>query len=171
MTSSICSKQYLRAALLASAVCAPPALMANEISGTLDGEEHTWQIISEGNETSAYFSELVPGMMNVTIQGHRSDTYETQGTLSISFGVMNGEAMDGASVMYLPEKSLTPHYGTEEDIPFTLESLELGEERGRTVGRVTAELPYLISMAEGYDHSRTMEIDISFDVELQREDF
>ncbi|MCA1769604.1 MAG: hypothetical protein LC652_06485 [Halomonas sp.] len=149
-------------------LCAGQAL-ANEISGTLNGEPHEWHVLSEGDMSTASFSEFMPGMINVTVQGHRNDRYETQGTLSIDFMVMQGQPGD-ASVSYFHESGLTPHYGTEEDVPIEIDTLEIDGDSGRARGRVVTSLAYLESMQAAYDHDNAMEVDVSFDVVLTNDD-
>lgn len=149
-------------------LCAGQA-MANEIRGTLNGEPHEWHVLSEGDMSTANFSELMPGMVNVTVQGHREARYATQGTLSISFMVMQGQPGD-ASVTYFHESGLTPHYGTESDVPIEIEALEIDGETGRVKGRVATSLAYVESMMTEHDHDNAMEIDVTFDVALVREE-
>jgi len=144
--------------------------VADEVSGTLDGEPKEWHVVTHSEGSTANFSELMPGMMNVTVQGHREPRFETQGTLSISFIVMNGNAGD-ASVSYFPESGMMPHYGTEQDVPIDIELLDIDGDTGRVKGRVATSLAYLASMSEDYDHSNTMDIDVSFDVTLVREEY
>ncbi|WP_083007443.1 hypothetical protein [Halomonas sp. GT] len=144
--------------------------VADEISGTLDGEPKEWHVVTHSEGSTANFSELMPGMMNVTVQGHREPRFETQGTLSISFIVMNGNAGD-ASVSYFPESGMMPHYGTEQDVPIDIELLDVDGDTGRVEGRVATSLAYLASMSEDYDHSNTMDLDVSFDVTLVREEY
>lgn len=144
-------------------------VMANEISGTLDGEPHEWHVLSEGGMSTANFSEFMPGMVNVTVQGHREARFETQGTLSIDFMVMQGTPSE-ASVTYFHESGLTPHYGTEEEVPIEIEELETDGDSGRVKGRVATSLAYVESMMAGHDHDNVMEIDVTFDVELVREE-
>ncbi|MFC7368751.1 MULTISPECIES: hypothetical protein [Vreelandella] len=147
---------------------ATPAL-ADEISGTVDGEPQQWHVITHEDGSTANFSELMPGMTDVTIQGHREQTFETQGTLSISFIVMEGEA-SSAMVTYFPESSIMPHYGTEDEVPIDIEMLDIDGNEGRAKGRIAASLSQVTSMSEGHDHSNTMDVDVSFDVTLVRED-
>lgn len=144
-------------------------VMASEISGTLDGEPHEWHVLTHADGSTAYFSELMPDMINVTVQGHREERYETQGTLSIDFMVMQG-APSEASVTFFHASGLTPHYGTEEEVPIEIEELEIDGETGRVKGRVATSLAYVESMMAGHDHDNVMEIDVTFDVVLMRED-
>ncbi|WP_433924318.1 hypothetical protein ACN06F_16350 [Vreelandella sp. 21] len=145
-------------------------VLADEISGTLDGESKEWHVVTHSEGSTANFSELMPGMMDVTIQGHREPKFETQGTLSISFIVMNGDTGD-ASVSYFPENGMLPHYGTEQDVPIDIELLDIDGDTGRVKGRVVTSLAYLASMSDDYDHSNTMDIDVSFDATLVREEY
>lgn len=148
---------------------ATPAL-ADEISGTLDGEPKEWHVVTHSQGSTANFSEMMPGIMNVTVQGHREPRFETQGTLSISFIVMSGDAGD-ASVSYFPESGILPHYGTEQDVPIDIELLDVDGDTGRVKGRVATSLAYVASMSDDYDHSNTMDVDVSFDVTLVREEY
>lgn len=158
------------ALLMGGFMLAASHAVANEISGTLDGEPKQWHVITHAEGSTANFSELMPGMTDVTIQGHREQTFETQGTLSISFMVMEGEA-SSAMVTYFPESSIMPHYGTEDEVPIDIEVLDIDGDEGRAKGRVATSLAYLASMSDDYDHSNTMDVDVSFDVTLIREEF
>lgn len=144
--------------------------VADEISGTLDGEPKEWHVVTHSEGSTANFGELMPGMMDVTIQGHREQRFETQGTLSINFMVMNGVSGD-ASVSYFPEDGIMPHYGTEEEVPIEIELLDIDGDSGRVKGRIATSLAYVASMTEGHDHSNTIDIDVSFDVALAREEY
>ncbi|HSP56867.1 MAG TPA: hypothetical protein VLO12_01015 [Halomonas sp.] len=144
--------------------------MAKEISGTLDGEANEWHVLSHSEGSTASFSEIAPGMLNVTVQGHREDRYETQGTLSIDFMVMQGSPSQ-ASVTYFHESGLTPHYGTKEEVPIEIETLEIGDgDTGRVTGRVATSLAYVESMTVGHDQDNTLDIDVNFDVTLTRQE-
>ncbi|PAU72129.1 hypothetical protein ACSTAY_16285 [Vreelandella alkaliphila] len=145
-------------------------VLADEISGTLDGEPKEWHVVTHSQGSTANFSEMMPGIMNVTVQGHREPRFETQGTLSISFIVMSGDAGD-ASVSYFPESGILPHYGTEQDVPIDIELLDVDGDTGRVKGRVATSLAYVASMSDDYDHSNTMDVDVSFDVTLVREEY
>src|SRR5690554_8236825 len=105
-------------------------VMANEIRGTLDGEPHEWHVLSEGDMSTANFSELMPGMVNVTVQGHREARYEPQRTRRISFLVMQG-APSEASVTYFHERGLTRPHGPESAFPIECQALELAGVTGR----------------------------------------
>lgn len=143
--------------------------VADDISGTLDGEPKEWHVVTHSEGSTASFSELVPGMVNVTIQGHREQRYETQGTLNIDFMVMNG-VVSSASVSYFPENSIMPHYGTAEEVPIDIELLDIDDDPGHTKGRITASLAYVASMSDGHDHSNAIDLDVSFDVTLTHEE-
>lgn len=142
--------------------------LADEISGTLDGEPKQWHVVTHSEGSTAYISEIMPNMIKVTVQGHREAHYETQGTLSIDFMVMNGVA-SSASVSYFPESSMLPHYGTEQEVPIEIELLDVDSDPGRVKGRMITSLAYIASMSEDYDHSNTLDVDVSFDVALTQE--
>ncbi len=143
--------------------------MASEVRGTLDGEPREWHVVTHSQGSTASYHELMPGMLSVTIQSHREEKFETQGTLSIGFMVMQGQP-GNASVTYFHESGMTPHFGTEEDVPIELEVLEFDGETGRVKGRVATSLAYVESMMTEHDHDNVVEIDVTFDVELVREE-
>lgn len=164
-------QQYMSGALLMGVfMLAASHAVANEISGTLDGEPKEWHVVTHSEGSTANFSELSPGMVDVTIQGHREPRFETQGTLSISFMVMGGSA-NSAMVTYFPESSIIPHYATQDEVPIELKMLDIDGDTGRATGRISTSLAYLASMSEDYDHSTIMEVDVSFDVTLVREEY
>lgn len=153
---------------LTLALLLAPLAVANELTGTLNGEQHSWHILEHEQGSTANFSELMPGMYSVSIQGHRQNKYETKGTLTIDFMVIQGK-VNTASVTYFPESSLTPHYGTKEEVPIQLDVLELNNENGRASGNVKTTLMYVENLQTEHNPNNTMEIDVSFDVRLQNE--
>lgn len=143
--------------------------LADEIRGTLDGEEREWHVVTHAQGSTANYHELMPGMLGVTIQAHREEKFATQGTLSIDFMVMQGTP-GAASVTYFPENSLTPHYGTETEVPVEFEVLELEGDSGRAKGRVSTSLAYVESMQSSPDADNSIDLDVEFDVTLVREE-
>ena len=144
-------------------------VMANEIHGSLEGEEREWHVVTHAEGSTANYHELMPGMLNVTIQGHREEKFATQGTLSIDFMVMQGSP-SAASVTYFSEASMVPHYGTETEVPIELEVLELEGDSGRAKGRVSTSLAYVESMQSSHDADNSIDLDVEFDVTLVREE-
>ncbi|GHE19945.1 hypothetical protein [Halomonas urumqiensis] len=156
----------LTAATLAIAVTAQAA----GVNGTLDGDAREWHVVTHSEGSTANFSEIAPGMFSITIQAHREPRYALEGTLSIDFMVMNGQPMD-ASVMYLPESSMMPHYGTEgETANIQFETLEIEGDTARLKGNVETTLLYLASISEGHDPDDTLDVAVEFDVEAIRAD-
>ncbi|WP_418139459.1 hypothetical protein AB9R84_13290 [Oceanimonas smirnovii] len=153
---------------LTLALLLAPLAVANELTGTLNGEQHSWHILEHEQGSTANFSELMPGMYSVSIQGHRQNKYETKGTLTIDFMVIQ-DKVNTASVTYFPESSLTPHYGTKEEVPIQLDVLELNNENGRASGSVKASLLYMESLQAGHNPDNNLQADIRFDVTLQKE--
>ncbi|WP_346351428.1 hypothetical protein N2M06_01995 [Oceanimonas sp. AH20CE76] len=153
---------------LTLALLVTPLAVANELTGTLDGKQHSWHILEHEQGSTANFSELMPGMYSVSIQGHRQNKFETKGTFVIDFMVIQGKA-NSASVSYFPENALTPHYGTKEEVPIQLNVLELNEDTGRASGSVKASLLYMESLQAGHNPDNNLQADIRFDVTLQKE--
>ncbi|MDV2858540.1 hypothetical protein [Oceanimonas sp. CAM02] len=153
---------------LTLALLVAPLAVANELTGTLDGKQHSWHILEHEQGSTANFSELMPSMYSVSIQGHRQNKFETKGTFVIDFMVMQGKASH-ASVSYFPESALTPHYGTKEEVPIQLDVLEFNGDTGRASGSVKASLLYMESLQAGHNPDNNLQADIRFDVTLQKE--
>ncbi|MCC4265802.1 hypothetical protein LL240_15270 [Oceanimonas baumannii] len=156
----------LSLATLAMAIMQPA--LANKLEGTLNNDKYNWHILEHQQGSTANFSELMPGMYSVSIQGHRQNKFETKGTFVIDFMVMQGKASH-ASVSYFPESALTPHYGTKEEVPIQLDVLEFNGDTGRASGSVKASLLYMESLQAGYNPDNNLQADIRFDVTLQKE--
>ncbi|OYD23355.1 hypothetical protein [Oceanimonas baumannii] len=153
---------------LALALTIAPLSFANELAGTLDGKQHNWHILEHQQGSTANFSEIMPGMYSVSIQGHRQNKYETKGTLTIDFMIMQGKA-NTASVTYFPESTLTPHYGTKEEVSIQLDVLELNGDTGRASGSVETSLLYVENLQTEHNPNNKLQADIRFDVTLQKE--
>lgn len=156
--------------LLTATLALPFSALADSVTGTLDGDEREWHVVTHSEGSTANFSEIAPGMYTVTIQAHREQRYALEGTLSIDFMVMNGQPMN-ASLMYLPEDNMIPHYGTEgETASVQFDTLEIDGETARLKGSVETTLLYLASIAEGHDPDDTLDVAVNFDVEAIRQE-
>ncbi|MBA2778680.1 hypothetical protein [Billgrantia kenyensis] len=153
---------------LAALMLATP-LLADQVTGTLDGEKREWHTLRSADASTVNFRELMPGMYGMTIQGHREARFETQGTLSIDFMVMN-DVPNGVTVMYFPESGMTPHYTLEQVERVSFDRLEIDGDTARIVGSLEGALMHVASMTSDPDPSDTIELSVRFDVEARREE-
>ncbi|WP_429911322.1 hypothetical protein [Glycocaulis sp.] len=157
-------------ALLGSLVLTTGTAFADEVSGSLDGEARQWHVLQGEDGKTVNFSELSPGFHTVTVQAHRNTRYEVEGSVSITFTLMDGEIID-AEAMYFPEARMTPHF-TDENAQdgLVLETVNLDGGTARLVGRYEGELAYRASMFREPDESNTVSLVVEFDVTPSRED-
>ena len=143
--------------------------VADTIEGTLNGEPRTWHVFKQGGSSTANFSELVPGMQTVTLQGHVDDEFATQGTVSIGFTLMNGEMVSPPEASYFHTGKFVPNYGNQ-DTPRQWD-LSVREIDGNTMhfaGQYAGTLK-LQGKPTG-DEPETIELDVTFDVNAVRTD-
>jgi hypothetical protein len=137
---------------------------ADTMQGSIDGEQRTWHIIERHGESSASFNEIGPNAMSFTIQGHRAQRFETQGTLSINFLVMSGQLMEGAEVAYFPGPRTFPHYNAHDAPGLELDELVIDGDWARVSGRFRGELVHVESITAGEDPDDTIQVEVRFDV-------
>lgn len=164
------ARPLLMAALPAMALATACTAMADDVSGSVDGEARQWHVLQGDDGKTVNFSEFSPGFQTVTIQAHRSTRYEVEGSISITFSLMDGEISDGEA-MYFPEARMTPHF-TDENAHerLVLERVELDGGDTRLVGRYEGELAYRGSMFSEADETNTVSLVVEFDVSPSRED-
>lgn len=154
---------------MAAALLISTGALADTITGTLNGEPRSWHVVKQGGSSTANFSELVPGMQTVTVQGHVENQFATEGTLSIGFTLINGEMVSPPEATYFHTSGFMPNYGNQ-DTPQQWE-LKVGEIEGNTVhvaGHYAGTLK-LQGKPTG-DEPETMELDVKFDVNAVRTD-
>ncbi|MGY6532842.1 hypothetical protein [Glycocaulis sp.] len=146
------------------------AALADEVSGSVDGEARQWHVLQGEDGKTVNFSELSPGLYTVTVQAHRNTRYEIEGSVSVTFTLMGGEIID-AEAMYFAEARMTPHF-TDENAQdgLVLETADLDGGTPRLVGRYEGELAYRASMFREPDETNTVSLVVEFDVTPSRED-
>lgn len=144
--------------------------LADDVSGSVDGEARQWHVLQGDDGKTVSFSEFSPGFHTITIQAHRNNRYEVEGSVSITFSLMDGELSDGQA-MYFPEARMTPHF-TDENAHegLVLERVELDGGHTRLVGRYEGELAYRGSMFSEADETNTISLAVEFDVSPSRLD-
>ncbi|KAA5805409.1 hypothetical protein F1654_05370 [Alkalicaulis satelles] len=162
-------KTLLLAALPGLALAAAPAL-ADDVSGSLDGEPRQWHVLQGEDSKTVNFRQDSPGFYSVTVQAHRNPRYEVEGSVSITFSLMGEEVLD-ATAMYFPEARMTPHFTDESALEgLVLERVELDGGQPRITGRYEGVLGYRASMFREPDPANTVSLVVEFDVTPSRED-
>lgn len=164
------TRTVLMAVLPGVALATACTAMADDVSGSVDGEARQWHVLQGEDGKTVNFSELSPGLYTVTVQAHRNTRYEVEGSVSVTFTLMNGEIIDG-DAMYFPEARMTPHF-TDENAQdgLVLETVDLDGGTPRLVGRYEGELAYRASMFREPDETNTVSLVVEFDVTPSRED-
>lgn len=141
---------------------------ADTMEGVLGGEERQWQIIDRGGASTANFREIAPRMVQFSLQGHRGERFETEGSLSINFMAMNGVVSGPVEVSYFPASRMFPSYagrGNEVEI----ERLEVDGDRASVQGRFRGTLHHVEGIGATEDPDDTLDIDIHFDLTARRQ--
>ena len=153
--------RLFRALMLASAalLLASP-LAANTLEGQIDGEARSWYVLQSRDASTASFQEIMPGLLNYTIQGHATERFSTEGTISLQFTEMQGQVQP-PEVTYFPFPRMRPHYGEAELGDWTLDVQDNADGSKQLSGHVQAELT-LVGEADGTPERITVKI--HFDV-------
>lgn len=168
MRSKVFRLSLAPGALCAVALALAATAGASEVTGSLDGEPKRWQVLVEGDESTATFSPIGGAMTRLTVQAHQEGSFGAEGSISIDMHVVDGEVQN-ASVTWFPEAGLTPQYTVRDTQGIELESLETGERTARVVGRFSGELARLESMTGEPDERDTVSLEVYFDVEALRD--
>lgn len=133
--------------------------------GTIGGEPREWHVVQGEGHSSVEFEDH-GGYLDITIQGHASPRAVTKGAISITFMPTGGAIPDEAEVMYFPEGGMLPNFnndGKGGELKLTRMAIE-GDSILLT-GRYTGTLQYVGKIGPGgRDPSRTLDVDIEFDV-------
>ncbi|SDU19735.1 hypothetical protein [Halopseudomonas salegens] len=161
-------KIVLNSLILPCALLSSTAVLADTIEGTLDGEPQTWHVVKQDGASTAGFSELGPGMLNVSLQAHVEKRFATQGTLNISFVLMNGELISPPEASYFHTNRFMPNYGNQ-DTPkhWELSVSEVEGDSAHFVGQYQGTLT-LQGTPEG-DEPDSLELTVDFDVRAIRD--
>lgn len=138
------------------------------LAGAIDGEPKEWVVVERETTSTASFSELSPGLIRVTIEGHQDDLVTTEGSLVITFMVMQGSPRE-TEVNYFPEASRVPVYTLSESDGLSLDTLDIDGDRARIVGSVEDELPRQESFTDEPDPDDSIQLEVRFDVTARRQ--
>lgn len=160
----------LLVALLPGIMLAGGTALADEVSGSVDGEARQWHVLRGEDGKTASYSEVSPGIHTVTVQAHRQNRYEVEGSVSVTFTLMDDEILD-AQAIYFPQARMTPNYIDENaQGGLMLEHVDLGGATARLTGRYEGELAYKSSMFSEPDPANTISLVVEFNISPSRED-
>lgn len=155
---------------LAGLTLIPSAVLADSVRGGVDGEPREWHVLAGEDGKTVNFSELSPRLYQVTVQAHREDRYEVQGSVSLTFTLMDGDVLD-AEAMYFPVAGMFPHFSQEEaGGGLVIEHADFTGATGELVGRFEGELAYRASMFADPDEGNVIALVMEFDITPSRED-
>lgn len=158
----------ITAAALSCLALAAGAAHADRVAGSLDGEPREWHVLSGPDGKTVYVSELPGGAQSVTVQAHRQERFETEGSISLSLHFFNGQVMS-ADAIYFPESGMLPHYAVQDALDgLELDTLDLSATPPRVAGRFEHDLVFQESMSTEPDEGRTVSLVVEFDVEPSR---
>jgi hypothetical protein len=154
----------IAATALSSLTLAAGAAHADRVAGSVDGEAREWHVLDGPDGKTANWSVLPGGAQAVTIQAHRQDRFETQGSVSLTLHLFDGAVM-AAEAIYFPENGMLPHYSVQDAAGgLEIEALDLEAAPPRVAGRFEADLAYQESMFSEPDEARALSLVLEFDV-------
>ena len=152
----------------ALAACDAPSAGAEQIDGAIDGEARQWHVLTGPDGSTASFTEISPGIFSVSIQGHREDRFAVEGSVGLTFTVMNC-AVVGSEAIYFPEGGFEPNYTDIEAADgLELDAITFGEDSARITGRYRGELLYKDSLTSEPDGSESIALELDFDLDATR---
>jgi len=146
------------------------AVAADSVTGSINGEARQWHVLRGEDGKTVNFSRLSAGMYQVTVQAHRRNRYEIQGSVSLTFTLREDNVLD-ATAMYFPQSRMFPQYTREEaGGALVIERVDFNGADGRLVGRFEGELAHRASMFAEPDEGNLIALVLEFDVAPTRED-
>lgn len=146
------------------------AFAADSVTGSINGEARQWHVLTGEDGKTVNFSRLSAGMYQVTVQAHRRNRYEVEGSVSLTLTLMRNNVLD-ATAMYFPQSRMFPNYTREEaGGGLVIERVDLSGANGRLVGRFEGELAHRASMFAQPDEGNLIALVLEFDVVPTRED-
>lgn len=149
-----------------------PENVLPEISGSLDGEQREWFILSYGDDSNASFVELGDDI-SIDITGFvDGEAWETREALSISLTVSNEQLMEAVVIHPLGTSMAPPLYTSEGgEVAVTFMHYERTNHLVHVVGRVQGVLALQVELGEPPSREEGIAIDVEFDVEAQKIEF
>ena len=158
-------------ALTGAALLALPGLaVADTLEGAIDDEGRQWYILKADGESTANFSEHMPGMLGINIQGHAEDHFVVEGSIAVSITMMDGKPIGGPEVSYFPDAGMFPMYTSTGDGEWHLETVEVDGDTATVTGTYSGQLALVESMQDEADTENTVAVDLRFDVTALRTD-
>jgi len=141
--------------------------LADELSGTIDGEKKTWEIVEIPNDSLVSYTEMGPGLQTFSIRGVNEERSPIKGGLTIGFIVINGSPST-PSVTYHHTNRMFPHYGNLQGGQLEIDTLEIEGDTARIVGSIKGQLQYLETMNSGSVEGEDIPVNLNFNVEAMK---
>ncbi len=146
--------------------------LAGEVvmSGTIDGDERTWERFDTDDGGPAFFTDLPAGARLFNLHGLRDgSTPNPLGSLIVSVTTFN-DNVGRVEVSYYHEQAGGPDFvGNDqlENVEYEFDRLEVDGDTARISGRVSGELHHREDpLSEETDPSRTRSVEVEFDTTL-----
>lgn len=138
---------------------------ANTLEGTLNGEQREWTIIeARGGQSTASYSEIAPGMVNISIQGVEGTKYAVKGSLTLSTTLMQGKPVTPPEVSFFPEKTMLPNYSASKAESWEINTEPAGDGTMKVRGHYRGTLTRVEAIGQDPKSDDTMKVDVRFDI-------
>lgn len=165
MAASTMSRQWFGVLGAALPLLLIPAVAgADTLEGSIDGEERQWYILEADGRSTAEFSEHMPGMLGISVQGHAEESFAMRGTIAVSITLIDGEPVGGLEVSYFPEDGMFPMYTSAGESDWNLDPVEEDGDTAAVSGHFTGTLQRVESMRDEPDPDDTLAVELRFDV-------
>ncbi|WP_019589602.1 MULTISPECIES: hypothetical protein [unclassified Thioalkalivibrio] len=144
------------------------------MSGTIDGDERTWERFDTDDGGPAFFTDLPGGARLFNLHGLRDgSTPNPMGSLIVSVTTFN-DNVGRVEVSYYHEQAGGPDFvGNDqlENVEYEFDRLEVDGDTARISGRVSGELHHRENpLSEETDPSRTRSVEVEFDTTLPEQE-
>ena len=175
-TPGIAARKFLWIAglTMAAAVAASPAISGETlVSGSLDGEAHTWERLQVDGDPPAFFSEIASGTHLLNLHGFKdSSAMDPMGSVIVSV-TASGNHIIAAELGYYDDSRTGPDFradGQVGEIEYEIHNIDIDGDTAHISGVVSGELHYAEDRLRGeYDSSRTRTLEVEFDTTLPRQ--
>ncbi len=141
------------------------------ITGTIDGEEMSWQLQTDRRVPSAVFTSLTPGTYRFHINAYSNERYLRNGSLELELLVADGEVRS-SELLYFPFQRSHPRFSFGSDHgtgTISIDSLTIEPGQARLNARFEGELYYHQSVNTRPISQRTRAASLQFDLTAVRE--
>ena len=159
------TRHHLLTALSLAALIGAAPTMANTLEGTLNGEQREWTIIeARGGQSTASYSEIAPGMVNISIQGVEGKKYAVKGSLTLSMTLMQGKPVTPPDVAFFPETKMLPNYSESKPESWEIKTEPAKDGTMKVRGHYRGTLTRVEAIGQDPKTDDTMKVDVRFDI-------